>query len=148
MKPLLLAILMASTPYVQALTDDKIMQAIGLVESGNNPNALGDHYTAFGKYQQHVASWHDANTQLKAEGHRTWPLSSWRSSAAQEAIGYAYLRWLRNRFSSEGIINPTPEQIALAWNLGFDGAKKLSFNPINAPAPRRDAAERVGNLCK
>ena len=38
-----------------------------------------------------------------------------------------------------GYTTPTPEQLALAWNRGYEGAKSWNFAP-------NDYAIRVGNL--
>jgi hypothetical protein len=124
--------------------DAQILGAIGAVESGMNYAALGDHRNARGAFQLHRDAW---VTACKHAG-LDIPWSSWRSPKAQDAVAFAYFAFLKARFAGEGINTPTPEQMALAWNLGFDGAKRIGFNPANTSPAHRDAAERVGNLCK
>jgi hypothetical protein len=58
---------------------------------------------------------------------------------AQDMIAAAHLRILRQRFKADGYTTPTPEQLALAWNRGYEGAKSYHFAP-------NDYALRDGNL--
>ena len=130
----------------QAQSDAKLLNAIGQVESGMNRKARGDSGKAYGAYQMHRESWTQGNRQLEAEGLRTYPLTSWRDATAQDMVALAYLRWLKAQFLVAGYSHPTPAQIALAWNLGFEGAFRLNFNCDNAPEARRSHCERVANL--
>jgi acyl-homoserine lactone acylase PvdQ len=55
------------TGYAYALDDVKLLNAIGLIESGNDPSALGDSGLSRGQYQMTWQSWRDANMQLIRE---------------------------------------------------------------------------------
>lgn len=125
-----------------AQTDARILQAIGQVESGGNRLAVGDHGTALGRYQQHATSWRDANDLLLREGKPTVPRSSWRTASNQDIVAMAYLRVLRHRFALYGIPNPTPAQLAVAWNLGFEAARRKGF-PSTSYARRVTALMQV-----
>lgn len=128
-----------------AQSDEKILLAIGQVESGGNRLALGDYKfgrpRAFGAFQMHVEAWRDANAQLKIEGLPAISISRWREESAQKAVGLAYLRALRRRLADVGRLDPSPETLALAWHLGFSGALKSNF-------AGSDYSERVGNLAR
>jgi hypothetical protein len=54
--------------------------------------------------------------------------------------------WCRDRLVDDGIANPTPEQIYLAFTMGFAGAKSVGHSLVTAPKKKADAAERVGNI--
>ena len=131
----------------QAQDDARVLYAIGQVEGGNRLQR-GDNLKAFGLYQLHAGTWDTANAQLRREGRRTYPLSAWKSAEAQDMVAAALLRSLRAQLKTEGIHFPTPEQLALCWNMGFAGARSVGFNPHNAPAVRLSYAQRVGNLTR
>jgi hypothetical protein len=131
----------------QAQDDARVLYAIGQVEGGNRLQR-GDNLKAYGLYQLHAGTWETANAQLRREGRRTYPLSAWKSAEAQDMVAAALLRCLRAQLKAEGIHFPTPEQIALCWNMGFAGARSVGFNPHNAPAVRLSYAQRVGNLTR
>ena len=132
----------------QAQTDAKLLDAIGQVESGMNRKARGDSGKAYGPYQMHAEAWHIGNKQLTAEGFKPYALTQWRNETAQDMVALAYLRWLRAQFKVAEIDFPTPAQMALAWNLGFEGALRINFDPKMADQTRRSYAVRVENLAQ
>jgi hypothetical protein len=75
-------------------------------------------------------------------------MTQWRSPVAQDMVALALLRVHRGRLFDEGIRNPTPEQLALCWGMGFAGAKRVGFDLKRAPAAKADYATRVGNLAR
>jgi hypothetical protein len=125
----------------QAKTDMALLNAIGDVETGHladQRKAIGRHGER-GKYQMKASAWADANAQLKAEGRPTYSWLQWRDATAQDMMACAYLRCLRRRFKADGYTTPTPEQLAGAWNRGYEGAKSYGFRP-------NQYAVRVANL--
>ena len=119
-------------------SDATLLEAIAQVESGQNRKAIGKAGER-GMYQVGREAWKDAEERLKAEGHYRCPWSKWRDATAQDMIAACHLRWIRANFKRIGKLDPTPEQIALVWNLGWSGAVARSFRP-------NDYALRVGNL--
>jgi hypothetical protein len=122
----------------QAKDDARFLQAIGQVESGLNRKAIGKAGER-GMYQVGKAAWDDASDRLKAEGHYAFPWSKWRDATAQDMIAAAHLRWIRSNLDRHGYTNPSPEQVALVWNVGFSAAKARGFRP-------NDYALRVANI--
>lgn len=122
----------------QAKEDAAFLMAVAEVESGHNRKAIGKAGER-GMYQVGKAAWDDASASLKAQGHYSFPWSKWRDATAQDMIAAQHLRTLRERFHRAGLTNPTPEQLALAWNLGFGAARERGFRP-------NDYAFRVANL--
>lgn len=121
-----------------AASDATLLESIAHVESGMNRKAIGAAGER-GMYQVGKAAWDDANERLKREGHYHYQWSKWRNPTAQDMIAAAHLRTIRDNFRRIGKPDPTPEQLALVWNLGWSGAVERRFKP-------NDYAIRVGNL--
>jgi len=120
-----------------AASDATFLEAIAQVESGMDRKAVGKAGER-GMYQLKKAAWDDANALLESEKHFHYQWSQWRDATAQDMIAAAHLRILRQRFKADGYSTPTPEQLALAWNRGYEGAKSWNFSP-NAYALRVSA---------
>jgi len=121
-----------------AASDATFLEAIAQVESGQNRKAIGKAGER-GMYQVGKAAWNDAEERLKAEGHYRYPWSKWRDATAQDMVAASHLKWIMSNFKRVGKLDPTPEQVALVWNLGWSGAVARSFKP-------NDYALRVANL--
>ena len=121
-----------------AASDATFLEAIAQVESGMDRKAVGKSGER-GMYQLKKAAWDDANALLESEKHFHCQWSQWRDAIAQDMIAAAHLRILRQRFKADGYSTPTPEQLALAWNRGYEGAKSWNFAP-------NGYAIRVANL--
>jgi len=122
----------------QAKSDAAFLSAVAEVESGHNRKAIGKAGER-GMYQVGKEAWDDASARLKAEGHYAFPWSKWRDATAQDMVAASHLRWIRSNFHRIGMTNPTPEQMALVWNLGWTAARERAFRP-------NDYAFRVANL--
>jgi hypothetical protein len=131
--------------YAHAFDDVAIASAIAQVETGENYNAIGDNGKARGAYQLHRSAWVDGCTQLLREGKKAISYDDWKYATNQDTVALALLRSLRGRLASKGITDPTPEQLALCWNMGFTAASRIGFNHRRA---KSDYAERVGNLTR
>jgi hypothetical protein len=110
----------------QAKTDAAFLDAVAAVESGHNRKAIGKAGER-GMYQVGKAAWDDANERLKAEGHHHFQWSKWRDATAQDMIAASHLRWIRANFHRIGMTDPTPEQMALVWNVGWTAARSQGF---------------------
>jgi hypothetical protein len=121
-----------------AASDATLLESIAQVESGQNRKAIGAAGER-GMYQVGRDAWKDAEERLKVEGHYRFPWSKWRDATAQDMIAASHLRWIRANFKRVGKPDPTPEQIAVVWNLGWSAAVARSFKP-------NDYALRVANL--
>jgi len=122
----------------EARTDGEILYAIGQVEGGAR-HQVGDGGRSLGLYQLGPAAWAEGNARLRAEGRTTYPRTSWRDHTAQDMVAAAFLRVCRDRIVAAGK-EPTPANLALVWNVGFAGAKRLAWRP-------NGYAFRVSNLC-
>jgi hypothetical protein len=131
--------------YAHAIDDVAVLAAIGQVETGQDYSAVGDNGKALGAYQLHRSAWIDGSTQLLREGKKAISYDDWKYPTNQDTIALALLRSLRGRLASKGITDPTPEQLALCWNMGFTAASRIGFDHRCA---KSDYAERVGNLSR
>ena len=143
--PLVALLLLGCTASAQS--DARMLYAIGQVEGGERLQ-VGDNGQAVGLYQMHPLAWQDGNAQLIREGLTPYPRSQWRMAVAQDMVALAYLRALRGRLTARGIPSPSPECLALCWNLGFAGAEAIGFRLSAAPPARASYARRVGNLVR
>jgi hypothetical protein len=122
----------------EAKSDAAFLSAVAEVESGHNRKAIGKAGER-GMYQVGKEAWDDASARLKAQGHYAFPWSKWRDATAQDMVAASHLRWIRANFHRLGMTNPTPEQLALVWNVGWTAARERAFRP-------NDYAFRVANL--
>ena len=138
MRPFSIVALLLLGFNAAAASDATFLEAIAQVESGQNRKAIGKAGER-GMYQVGREAWKDAEERLKAEGHYRFPWSKWRDATAQDMIAASHLRWIRANFKRVGKPDPTPEQIAVVWNLGWSAAVARRFAP-------NDYALRVANL--
>ena len=138
MRPFSIVALLLLGFNAAAASDATLLESIAHVESGMNRKAIGAAGER-GMYQVGRDAWKDAEERLKAEGHYRFPWSKWRDATAQDMIAASHLRWIRANFYRIGMTDPTPEQFAVVWNLGWSAARERSFRA-------NDYALRVGNL--
>ena len=129
--------------YAHAIDDVAVLAAIGQVETGMDYNAIGDNGKARGAYQLHRSAWIDGCTQLMREGKPTYSYDDWKYATIQDTVALALLRSIRGRLANKGITDPSAEQLALCWNMGFTAASRINFDCKRA---KSDYAQRVGNL--
>lgn len=133
------------TNYANAFDDVAIASAIAQVETGEDYTAIGDNGKARGAYQMHRSAWIDGCTQLMREGKTAYSYDDWKYATIQDTVALSLLRSIRGRLMSKGIKDPSPEQLALCWNIGFTAASRINFDHRRA---KSDYAERVGNLTR
>jgi hypothetical protein len=129
--------------YAHAINDVAVLAAIGQVETGGDYTAVGDNGKARGCYQLHRSAWIDGCTQLMREGKPAYSYDDWKYATVQDTVALALLRSLRSRLASKCITDPSAEQLALCWNMGFTSASRINFDVTRA---KTDYATRVGNL--
>jgi len=123
-----------------------LVNCVGSVESGMDYAAVGDGGKAVGAWQMHVAAWITANQWRAGQGMPTVKRSGWQDKNAQRMMALSYLSWCKEQLEKGGVSNPTPEQMYVCWGWGIGNFREAGFDVSKAPAKKRDAAERVGNL--
>jgi hypothetical protein len=126
---LLTLMAIAAAPLLAQQDAPKILRAIAMVESGEDPLAVGDSGKALGAWQIHPEAWQDANDFRAAQGLPRLSRARWREPGVQEGVAKAFLCLIQTRLAGVGVVRPTPGQIALCWNMGFAGAKSRGFRP-------------------
>lgn len=122
------------------------VNAVGTVESGLDYNAVGDRGAAVGAWQMHTVAWITANQWRKANEMPTLSRAQWKNQIVQRAMAMSYLSWCKEQLVKEGIAKPTHEQVYMMFAWGYTNFKEAGFDMDKAPAKKRDAAERVGNI--
>ena len=123
-----------------------LVNCVGQIESGMDYAAVGDAGKAVGAWQMHVGAWISANQWRAANDMPVMKRSQWHDKNVQRAMALSYLSWCRQQMEKGGVVNPTPEQMYLAYGWGIGNFRDAGFDVTKAPAKKRDAAERVGNL--
>lgn len=90
-----------------------------LVESGGDPNAIGDHGLAVGVLQIHPCVVADVNRVCKTN----YMLNDRLNPILSRKMGSAYLWYWTNRYEKETGLPPTPKIMAAIWHLGPRGWK-------------------------
>jgi len=124
-----------AVPFVQGQTratvdKDSFLKAVALVESNNNPRAVG-RLGERGLFQFRKETWKQYTRRSFYKAHD-------RQTAYE--IASKHYDWLYKRFVANGY-RPTPYLMAAAWNAGL--SKTLSGR---MPASTRSYARRVASL--
>lgn len=110
-----------------------LLDAIAMVESSNNPNAIGDGGKATGAWQMHKAARSDARRYLGRDG-------------TDRELAGALLKNINLRLHRELKRSPAPSDSYAAWNLGLSGYRSRGFLLSNCPKITQRAAARVERL--
>ena len=125
-----------------------LSNCVASVESGMDYKAIGDGGKAVGAWQMHLVAWITSNQWRTANGLATIKRSEWKHPENQRAMAISYLNWCKEQLQKNGIKEPSVEQIYMAYGWGFSNFKDSGFDMEKAPAHKRDAAQRVGNIFK
>lgn len=139
-KLLTLAYLLASTLSIARPSEDFLV-ALAQTESNGNPNARGKSGD-LGLYQMTPPAWQDVNRARRAAGLKIYPHSDALDPGVATIYAEAYLRILSERMLELGL-ELSVEEVWLAWNLGFSGARRIGFDPDRAPASTRRGLARL-----
>jgi hypothetical protein len=90
------------------------------VESGGDPNALGDGGRALGILQIHAAAWKDGCAEMKVD----WSYDTATNALRSRAVCHAYLMRYGRAYERETGRQATPEVLARIWNGGPRGWKR------------------------
>lgn len=125
----------AATPIT-----DSFLDSVAVIESNNNPNAVGDSGRAIGAFQMHKPAFLEACQHLAK---RTGQHALWvdtiaddhkhyaKQPATSRVVARAYFQILESRMLKDGI-KPTKENLYMAYNMGYAGARKYRFNPYDS----------------
>ena len=157
--PVILALTLLSWLFVNtssaSLVDNRLLEAVSLVESNGRNTALGDvdpetgKARAKGAYQFWRPTWDHVSQIRQRAGLST---TSYKDGASHPAWSreYArtYLKWIEDYLRGRGVHTPTRSQIYAGYNWGVGSFRKVGFDINKAPATTRRAAQRIENYCK
>lgn len=124
------------------------IDALALVESNYDYNAVGDDGQSLGAWQLRRSAWEDVRRIHPLVGkHRTNSLGT-KNAKTQRIAAETYLSILRQRFQLAGINSPTSAQLYAAWTMGFAGFRRVGFDASRAPATTRRAQQKLTEYLK
>jgi hypothetical protein len=139
------AIVMLSFVSCAHASWDRYLDALALVESNNNPSAIGDKGKSRGAYQIQLAVWRDVNKSRAADARL--PFETGSHGIHARAFAFSHLTNLHARLVKVGI-NPSCVDLYAAWNLGFTGFKRRGFDISRCPVTTQRAAAKLNQLMK
>jgi hypothetical protein len=112
------------------------LDAVQVIETGGESNpdsASGDKGLAKGRFQFHKAAWNDCSVVRKAQGKKVYPYSKATDKAIATEYARTWLTFLRERITLEIGRPAMAHEVWLAYNMGFSGFKKYSFQIALVP---------------
>lgn len=128
---ILASILTGCTPALSM----SLLDAIAVVESGNNQTTIGDGGRATGAWQMHASARQDARRYLGRDG-------------TDRELAAALLNNINLRLHRALKHAPTPGDSYAVWNLGFTGYQRRGFSLSKCPTITQRAARRVERLTR
>ena len=128
---IIIVALMGTLAYADTQVSIELVDAIGMVESGLDPNAIGDNGKAVGILQIHKTYVDDVNRIL---GRKVFTYEDRKDVGKSYTMAFVYLNYYGRRYKSITGNDPTPEVYARIHNGGPNGWKK-------------DATKDYGALC-
>lgn len=129
-----------------AMPSDKVVTAVAVTESRMDHAAIGDGGRAISAWQIWPSAWADANGFRARHGLRPIPRTADPELARELATWLLALHM--ERLKGAGLTNPTTEQVYLSYAMGFDGFRRIGFDPRRAPPHKQRALVRLRNSLK
>ena len=127
--------------------DEAFVNAVSVVESNNNPKAVGDNGRAVGPFQFWEIAWRDVSENYREpRGLVVWPYSKAKDLNASKVYAVNFFDLQRLRFKKATRREPTARDLYALFNLGFEGYKRREFDINKCPKITQRAADRVVTL--
>lgn len=126
--------------------DDRFLDAVAMIESSRNPDAIGDGGKARGEFQLHKPAWEQVSAARKAAGK---PVYSWDNAHNRSiAREYArdYLSWIEKSLTKHLGRAPKPWEMYASYNRGVNGFLETKGIFNNLPPHTRRACSRLSSL--
>lgn len=142
-----------SITSAQSLVDNKLLQAVSLVESNGLTTARGDVSSngtarALGAFQFWRPTWDHVTSLRRKAGLQ---VTSYKDGATNllwsRRYAKSYLQWLEKYLRGHGVKHVTPGLIWAAYNVGPGGLKKRGFRLDRCPAHTQRNAKRINVIC-
>lgn len=116
--------IIASVPFYQAMSFEKLLDAIAQVESGGDRSAFNKDEKAHGVYQMTQGVIDDVNNFVLKK--KVYTIDDAYEPENAHAIAVAYMQYWGRKYKKRTHRNPTPEVYARIWNGGPRGYEKES----------------------
>jgi hypothetical protein len=127
--------------------DEALVRAVSIVESGNNPEAVGDSGRAVGPFQFWEIAWRDVSENYREpRGLAVWPYSKASNLGASKVYAVNFFDLQRIRFIKSAGREPSVRDLYALFNLGFEGYRRRGFNLERCPKITQRAAVKVEQL--
>ena len=131
------------TSNIESINEEKFLDAVSWAESRNDADAVGDKGSARGMFQFHEVTWMHVSMLRERQGLMTYSYKYAFVPEVAEMYAKSYFKWVKFQYIKEGIYEPTPTQLYLAYGMGFEGAKTISFDINRAPKHKQRANQRM-----
>lgn len=121
---------LATALPAKSVVTDSYVAKVGFIESSNRPGVVGDAGRSVGQYQMSKDAWIDAQRACPSLAVYSYTRHA-KNEPVARLVAKAYLSHIESRLKSEGVANPTPIQVYMAYNMGVSGARKFGFNPAS-----------------
>ena len=125
---------------------DKLIDAIGSIESGNNSQAIGDRGSARGEFQMHRPAWNQVSKIRIKQKRLTFSWSYAHDPVIGRAYAVDYIKWISTELERRLKRKPEAWEIYASYNIGLDGFESRGFNFDALPAHTKDLCSRLSNL--
>lgn len=124
----------------------KLIHAVALVESGNNPRAVGDQGRANGAFQMWKPAWADCSRWLERNGFKSTPYEKGVNDPnVSHQYCKIYLSILHRQLARALDRDVTAADLYCAYNLGFAGYRKRGFDLARCPGITQRAVAKLYN---
>lgn len=144
MKNLAAACLLLVSSQLLAISD-AFLDKVAMIESTQNPAAVGDGGKALGEFQFHRAAWEQVSASRKAKGKPSYDYSYAHDRAVAREYAREYLGWLAGSLKKRLGREPQEWEIYAAYNRGLGGFAKLGYKFDNLPPHTQRACSRLSN---
>lgn len=121
-------LMLTSCLQASTLVTDAFVRQVSLIESSHRASVVGDNGRSVGQYQLSRAAWTDAQIAQPNLARFSYDRFATHPEVSK-LVAKAYLKHLESGLARNGIKNPTPIQLYMAYNMGMGSAKRFGFNP-------------------
>jgi membrane-bound lytic murein transglycosylase MltF len=133
--------LLAMTSIASA--SHQMLKAVAMVESSNNPQAVGDSGKARGLYQMHEPAWKQVSIERAKAGLKVWSWAYAHDPYVSGIYAEAYLKWLSNGLEKRLGRKPAEWEVYAAYNRGLQGFANLGYDFSCLPNHTKRACQKI-----
>ena len=124
----------------------EMLNAVAMVESSNNPKAIGDSGNAMGMFQLHKPAWEQISKQRELAGLENWSWAYALDKDISSIYASAYMDWLSNSLKAKLKREPLNWEVYAAYNRGLGGFTKANYSFSRLPVHTQKACQKITSL--